>query len=67
MNLINNILTVSDKPKTLWKFNKYNKKNKIYVKRFIKNKKIYYKNLKTENIFTNFYLGWGNENIITIY
>ena len=67
LTCINNNLTLTEEPKTLWKFNKCNKKEKIYVKRIIKNKKIYYKNLKNNHLFTNFYLGWGNENIITIY
>ena len=63
----NNYLTLTDQPKTLWKINKYSNKEKIYVKRVIKNKKIYYKNLKNNHLFTNFYLGWGNENILTIF
>ena len=63
----NNYLTLTDQPKTLWKINKYSNEEKIYAKRVIKNKKIYYKNLKNNHLFTNFYLGWGNENILTIY
>lgn len=38
----------------------------IFVKRFIRNKKIFYKNLHNGHVFTNFYLGWGYENIMQI-
>ena len=36
----------------------------IKVIRFLKNKKFYYKNIETGEVFTNYYLGWGYENII---
>lgn len=67
LSLINEKLSISEKPITLWNFQEYLNKDKIYLKRYSKNKKFYYKNLKTNHNFTNFYLGWGNENIIDIY
>lgn len=66
LTIKNNLLTLSDNASTLWKINKYKNTQKIYAKRIIKNKKIYYRNLETNNLYTNFYLGWGNENIISI-
>jgi len=36
----------------------------IKVKRFIKNNKFYYQNIENNEIFTNYYLGWGYENIL---
>ena len=67
INKKNNTIILSNEPITSWIFNKNNNNDKIYVKRFSKNKKFYYKNLSTGNIYTNFYLGWGCENIIDIY
>jgi hypothetical protein len=36
----------------------------IYVTRFIKNNKIYYQNINTNEIYTNYYMGWGLENLL---
>ena len=54
----------SDK-KYSWVFEKYDNKEKyIQMERFELNKKFYYKNMNTNQIITNFYMGWGNENIL---
>jgi phosphoribosylformylglycinamidine (FGAM) synthase PurS component len=37
----------------------------IKVSRFLKNKKFYYKNIDTGDIYTNYYLGWGYEGILS--
>ena len=37
----------------------------IQVIQYIENKKIYYKNIKTNEVFTNYYLGWGYEDILS--
>jgi hypothetical protein len=36
----------------------------IYVSRFTKNNKIYYQNIDTKEIYTNYYMGWGLENLL---
>ena len=66
INEKNNRIELNNKAETLWKINKYENKEKIYIKRYKKNKKFYYKNLNNNNVFTNFYMGWGNENILDI-
>jgi hypothetical protein len=37
----------------------------IQVMQYKENKKIYYKNIKTNEVFTNYYLGWGYEGILS--
>ena len=60
-------LTLTQKPKTPIEFIKSKKTyDKIWVQRKIKNKKIYYKNLHNNHFYTNFYLGWGCEDCISI-
>ena len=50
---------------TKWIFEKVNYEDEfIYAERIIKNDKIYYKNIKNNEIYTNFYKGWGQENVI---
>ena len=41
-----------------------NKEKYIDVIRYYKNKKFYYKNIDTNEIYTNYYLGWGLEGIL---
>jgi putative NIF3 family GTP cyclohydrolase 1 type 2 len=50
-----------------WILEKANNNGKEFIKvsRFLKNKKFYYKNIENGEIFTNYYLGWGYENIIS--
>jgi hypothetical protein len=43
-----------------------NNNDYIKVTRFLKDNKYYYKNIETEEIYTNYYLGWGYENILSI-
>jgi len=69
INVKNNKIDVSNESDTLWNFNQFkiNKSNKkIFVKRYSYKNKFYYKNLHNDYIYTNFYLGWGCENIIKI-
>ena len=48
-----------------WIFEKANNDNEyINVRRFIKNKKFYYQNIETSEIYTNYYNGWGWEWIL---
>ena len=65
----NILLQSSNKLKDLWKFEKiYNENNidkYIQVTRFDKNNKFYYKNIKNNDIYTNYYLGWGLESILS--
>ena len=48
----------------LWSFEKVHFDDYIYCSRFIKNKKIYYKNIETNQVYTNYYKGWGLENVL---
>ena len=66
INSKNNKIYLNSHPETLWNFKKYINHDKIFIKRFVKNNKFYYRNLHTGYVFTNFYLGWGNENIINL-
>ena len=66
INQNNHQIIIESNPRTLWNYKKVENNHKIYVSRFVKNKKFYYKNLKTGNTFTNFYMGWGNENILNL-
>jgi hypothetical protein len=53
--------------KSRWTFEKVNYKDpEPYIKatQIIKNNKIYYKNIETNEIYTNYYMGWGQENIL---
>ena len=62
--LIDNIDTTI-KRENRWIFEKAEKKAEfIKVSRFIKNNKYYYKNIDTEEIYTNFYMGWGWEGVM---
>lgn len=47
-----------------FKLEKIEKKEIIEVKRYIHNKKIYYENVITKDIYTNFYKGWSIEKIL---
>ena len=65
LGIKNNKLSLEDKKKYSWIFEKYNKDEKyVQMERYEINKKFYYKNIKTNQIHTNFYMGWGNENIL---
>jgi hypothetical protein len=51
-----------------WIFEKNNNESLekyIKVERYIKNNKFYYKNISNNEIFTNYYYGWGYENILS--
>jgi hypothetical protein len=48
-----------------WIFEKVNNDNEyINVRRFLKNRKFYYQNIETNEIYTNYYNGWGWEGIL---
>ena len=65
INVNEDKIFLSSNKKNTWIFEKHNyNDNYLYMKRYIKNKKFYYINLKDNETFTNFYLGWSNENII---
>jgi hypothetical protein len=50
---------------TRWSFEHVDYNNEyFYCTRFIKNKKIYYKDIVTNKIYTNYYKGWGLENLL---
>lgn len=66
ININNNLIDLNKERKTLWNFKENKNDKKIFVKRIKKNKKFYYKNLVNDEKYTNFYLGWGCENIINI-
>ena len=58
-------IDISNIAKNRWIFEKVNLKDTyIECNRFEKNKKFYYKNIKTNEEYTNYYLGWGNENLL---
>ena len=64
---LNQSFQMTQTPMTSWDLIKPTKLfESIYIKRYVKNKKIFYKNLNHGDIFTNFYLGWGYENIIVL-
>ena len=66
---IKNSLEISKLKETKWKLEKANHENNneyIKVTRFLKDNKYYYQNIETEEIYTNYYLGWGYENILSI-
>ena len=60
-----NFLDITSKKTNRWIFEKDDTKEYINVKRYIKNKKFYYKNIDNNIVFTNYYMGWGYENIIS--
>ena len=58
-------ITVTSKKISKWKFEKIISTGEyIYVTRFIKNNKFYYKNIENNEVYTNYYMGWGLENIL---
>jgi hypothetical protein len=63
---INNTSTVVTHNKiTKWTFEKVIMDEPYFeASRFIKNNKFYYKNTKTNEIYTNYYKGWAIENIL---
>ena len=64
---LNQSFQMTQTPVTSWNLIKPTKLfESIYIKRYIKNKKIFYKSLNHGDVFTNFYLGWGYENIIVL-
>jgi hypothetical protein len=68
LGIKDNKLFLENEKKYSWVFEKYDNKEKyIQMERFELNKKFYYKKIDTNNnneIITNFYMGWGNENIL---
>jgi hypothetical protein len=61
----NNLINIYNQKCSKWKFEKVVNQDKyINVIRFIKNNKFYYKNINTDEIYTNYYYGWGTENIL---
>ena len=65
INTKSNAIDITNIKKNKWIFEKIEKKDEyIYVLRFIKNNKIYYQNINTNEIYTNYYMGWGWENIL---
>ena len=66
LNTKNNDYThISTKKNNKWIFEKNNNQSKfIKVSRFIKNNKFYYKNIENNEIYTNFYQGWGWEYVL---
>ena len=65
LGIKNNKLFLENEKKYSWVFEKYDNQEKyIQMERLEINKKFYYKNINTNQIITNFYMGWGNENIL---
>ena len=61
----NTFLNISSNKINKWIFEKINNNMEyITVKRFIKNNKIYYQNIETNEIYANYYNGWSLENIL---
>ncbi len=55
----------TENTKEKWTFEKVNFNSEyINYDRFIKGNKIYYRNIESNDVYTNYYLGWGLENII---
>lgn len=60
-----NLIDVTMNKNYRWTFEKVKNNNKyINCTRFIKNNKFYYKNIETNEIYTNYYMGWGLENVL---
>jgi hypothetical protein len=58
-------ITITSKKINKWKFEKIISEDEyIYVTRFIKNNKFYYKNIQNNEIYTNYYMGWGLEDVL---
>ena len=65
MSINKNLLEINNTKVCKWLFEEVNMKEQyIDVTRFIKNNKIYYKNIKNNEIYSNYYKGWGLENIL---
>jgi len=61
----NNLIDIVMNKNYRWTFEKVKNDNKyINCTRFIKNNKFYYKNVETNEIYTNYYMGWGLENVL---
>jgi len=61
----NNNIDITSKRINKWNFEKIpNNEEYIYVIRFIKNNKMYYRNIENNEIYTNYYMGWGLENVL---
>jgi hypothetical protein len=52
-------ITNNKENSTKWSFENICKDDYIYCTRFIKNKKFYYKDINTNEIYTNYYKGWS--------
>jgi hypothetical protein len=55
---------ISPKSEYKWIFEKVENKKYFYFKRILKNNKFYYINIENENIYTNYCLGWGINNLL---
>ena len=65
LNQNTNLLEINNTKLSKWLFEKVDLKDEyIYATQFIKNNKIYYKNIKNNEIYTNYYKGWALENIL---
>jgi hypothetical protein len=65
LNINNKCTVVNHNKITKWTFEKVIIDEPYFeATRFIKNNKFYYKNIKTNEIYTNYYKGWGVENIL---
>ena len=61
----NNLIDIVINKNYRWTFEKVINNNQyINCTRFIKNNKFYYKNVETNEIYTNYYMGWGLENVL---
>ena len=59
-------IDISYQKKNKWNFEHIlNNQEYIYMTRFIKNNKFYYKNIDNNEIYTNYYMGWGLENVLS--
>lgn len=58
-------IEITNNKKNKWILEKIDIKDQfINCKRFIKNNKFYYQNIENDIIYTNYYKGWGLENIL---
>ena len=65
VNLENKLEICTNKNSCIkWSFENIDYKDYYYCTRFIKNKKIYYKDINTNQIYTNYYNGWALENVL---
>lgn len=59
------IIDLNIKEKSKWIFESVNNSDEyLYLTRFIKNDKFYYKNINNNEIYTNYYKGWAISNIL---